>query len=202
VSNGYNFTDSVRSALRDAREEASGLRHNYVGPEHLLLGVLAAGDPITVSALRELQLDPKNLRAAVLLKAPRQSAGPVPGPDLPYTSRGKKVLEEAMAQARERGDSFVGPEHLLLGMLRESRGIAAEVLVEAGVNLPKLTQAVERAIESDVPRERIGAVPHSPAWVREAPVDGGLHLGPSRVLPIAVIALIVAVVALVVALTR
>jgi ATP-dependent Clp protease ATP-binding subunit ClpC len=202
VSNGCDFSDSVRYALREAREEASGLRHSHVGPEHLLLGVLAAGDPITVFALRDLQMDPASLRAAVLLKAPRQSSGPVPGPDLPYTSRGKKVLEEAMAQARERGDSIVGPEHLLLGMLRESRGIAAQVLVEAGVSLPKLTQAVERAIASDVPRERISAVPHSPAWVRKARSDVGPYLGPGLALLIAVLALIVAVVALVVALTR
>lgn len=133
--NGYNFTERVRKILAIAREEAVRLDHDYVGTEHILLGLLAEGEGVAAAVLQNLDADPDIMRATVeqTVKPGRRSASS--GPDVPYTSRGKKVLELAMAEATELRHQYVGTEHLLLGLLREEKGIAAQVLVDAGVTL-------------------------------------------------------------------
>ena len=126
----YNFTDAVRKVLARAREEAVRLRHDYVGTEHLLLGLVADG--ATASNLRTLRASPEAVRELVGA-AVREGRSIVSPRELPYTSRAKKVLEFALAAARDAGDKSVGPEHLLVGVMRETQGIGAEVLLRLGV---------------------------------------------------------------------
>lgn len=130
--NGYNFTEAVRRALAQARTEAARLHHEYVGTEHELLGLLRYDDTVAATVLKACDVELEALANAVDGVVVRGAARPT-GPDLPYTSRAKKALEEAMSEARERGHAYVGTEHLLLGILREEKGIAAQLLVDFGV---------------------------------------------------------------------
>jgi DNA-binding transcriptional regulator YhcF (GntR family) len=129
----FNFTDSVRRALNAARDEAIRLEHDYVGTEHMLLGLLAVPENRATAVLEDLSVDLSRLRAGVE-KAARPGKGRLLRGELPYTSRAKKVLEYSMAEARERKDVSVDTEHLLLALLREEKGIAAEVLGKFGVS--------------------------------------------------------------------
>src|SRR5881296_3027218 len=110
--NGYNFTDRVRKVLQMAREEAARLHHEYVGTEHILLGLIREGEGVAAAVLT-------NLNVEIEETVKKGKAAAAAGPDLPYTSRAKKVLELAMSEARELNHSYVGTEHLLLGLLRE-----------------------------------------------------------------------------------
>jgi ATP-dependent Clp protease ATP-binding subunit ClpC len=132
---GYNFTERVRKVLAMAREEATRLHHEYVGTEHILLGLVREGEGVATAVLDNLYVDREALRRRVDEVVEPGKRGLVPGPDLPYTARAKKVLEHAMSEARELKHSYLGTEHLLLGALREGKGIAAQLLGEAGVTL-------------------------------------------------------------------
>src|SRR5437899_1085212 len=135
--NGYNFTDRVRKVLQMAREEAARLHHEYVGTEHILLGLIREGEGVAAAVLTNLNVDLEEIQQKIEETVKKGKAAAAAGPDLPYTSRAKKVLELAMSEARELNHSYVGTEHLLLGLLREEKGIAAQVLTDAGVNLDK-----------------------------------------------------------------
>ena len=132
--NGYNFTERVRKVLAMAREEATRLHHEYVGTEHILLGLVREGEGVASAVLENLSVDGDAVRRRVEEMVQR---GPHPprGPDLPYTSRAKKVLELAMHEAGDLKHSYVGTEHLLLALIREERGIAADVLGHFGVRI-------------------------------------------------------------------
>lgn len=134
-SNGYNFTARVRNVLAMAREEAARLHHEYVGTEHILLGVIKEGEGVAANVLQAMNVDLEDVQQRIEEQVKKGKASQATGPDLPYTSRAKKVLELAMAEARELNHSYVGTEHLLLGLLREEKGIAAQVLTDAQVNL-------------------------------------------------------------------
>src|SRR2546425_3434561 len=116
--NGYNFTDRVRRVLQLAREEAHRLRHKYVDTEHILLGMIREGEGIAAAVLTNLNADSQDLRQAIETTVKRGRAVPA-GPDLLYTSRAKTALECAMREARELNHSYIGTEHLLLGLLAE-----------------------------------------------------------------------------------
>jgi ATP-dependent Clp protease ATP-binding subunit ClpC len=133
--NGYNFTERVRKVLAMAREEAARLHHEYVGTEHILLGLIREGEGVAAAVLQNLQVDLDEIQQKIEEQVKKGKATQTTGPDLPYTSRAKKVLELAMSEARELNHSYVGTEHLLLGLLREEKGIAAQVLTAAGVDL-------------------------------------------------------------------
>jgi ATP-dependent Clp protease ATP-binding subunit ClpC len=134
VDMNYNFTDRVRKVLAMAREEAIRLQHDYVGTEHILLGLIREGEGVAAAVLNNLNVDLETVQEKVEESVRRGKATIALG-ELPYTSRAKKVLEFAMAEARELNHSYVGTEHLLLGLLREEKGIAAEVLGQLGVTL-------------------------------------------------------------------
>jgi carboxymethylenebutenolidase len=140
--NGYNFTERVRKVLAMAREEAVRLHHEYVGTEHILLGLIREGEGVAATVLDHLEVDAGRLRVRLegIIEQGRPDA-PVRR-DLPYTSRGKKVLELAMNEARQLHHSYVGTEHLLLGLLREEQGIAAQVMKEAGLTVDRLRAEV------------------------------------------------------------
>jgi ATP-dependent Clp protease ATP-binding subunit ClpC len=155
--NGYNFTDRVRKVLQMAREEASRLHHEYVGTEHILLGLIREGEGVAAAVLQHLNVDLDEIQQKIEETVKKGKAAAAPGPDLPYTSRAKKVLELAMTEARELNHSYVGTEHLLLGLLREEKGIAAQVLTDAGVSLEQSRAETLRLLGSDLPQSATGA---------------------------------------------
>ncbi|HET9708717.1 MAG TPA: ATP-dependent Clp protease ATP-binding subunit [Gemmatimonadales bacterium] len=149
--NGYNFTDRVRKVLQMAREEAARLHHEYVGTEHILLGLIREGEGVAAAVLTNLNVDLEEIQQKIEETVKKGKAAAAAGPDLPYTSRAKKVLELAMSEARELNHSYVGTEHLLLGLLREEKGIAAQVLTDAGVNLEQARAETLRLLGSEMP---------------------------------------------------
>src|ERR687892_1569719 len=149
--NGYNFTERVRKVLAMAREEASRLHHEYVGTEHILLGLIREGEGVAATVLQNLNVELEEIQQKIEETVKKGKAGQASGPDLPYTSRAKKVLELAMSEARELNHSYVGTEHLLLGLLREEKGIAAQVLTDAGVNLEQARAETLRLLGSEMP---------------------------------------------------
>ncbi len=132
--NGYNFTERVRKVLAMGREEAIRLRHEYVGTEHILLGLIREGEGVGMAVLTDLGVDTDDLRQMIedILKTGNTA---VTGPNLPYTSRAKKVLELSLKEARDMNHSYVGSEHLLVALLAEEKGIAAQALNASGVTL-------------------------------------------------------------------
>ena len=145
---GYNFTERVRKVLAMAREEAARLHHEYVGTEHVLLGLIREGGGVAATVLENLGVEQDTLRDRILEIVKRGQADP-DRHDLPYTSRAKKVLELAMHQARELNHSYVGTEHLLLGLIAEGKGIAAQVLVDAGATLDSARDETVRILGTE-----------------------------------------------------
>jgi ATP-dependent Clp protease ATP-binding subunit ClpC len=150
--NGYNFTERVRKVLAMAREEAERLRHEYVGTEHILLGLIREGEGVAAAVLQSLNVDLDEIQQKIEDTVKKGKAAAATGPDLPYTSRAKKVLELAMAEARDLTHNYVGTEHLLLGLLREEKGIAAQVLTDAGINLDAARAETLRLLGTDMPQ--------------------------------------------------
>ncbi len=148
--NGYNFTDRVRRVLQLAREEAARLHHEYVGTEHILLGLIREGEGVGVAVLTNLNVDLEEICGRIDETVKQGKAAARAGPDLPYTSRAKKVLEFAMGEARQLNHAYVGTEHLLLGVLREEKGIGAQVLTEAGVTLEAARSEVLRLLATEM----------------------------------------------------
>jgi ATP-dependent Clp protease ATP-binding subunit ClpC len=150
--NGYNFTERVRKVLAMAREEAARLHHEYVGTEHILLGLIREGEGVAAAVLQNLSVDLDEIQQKIEETVKKGKAAQTTGPDLPYTSRAKKVLELAMSEARELNHSYVGTEHLLLGLVREEKGIAAQVLTDAGVNLDAARTETLRLLGTEMPQ--------------------------------------------------
>ena len=152
----YNFTDRVRKVLAMAREEAIRLQHDYVGTEHILLGLIREGEGVAAAVLTNLSVDLEQIHERVE-ESVRKGKATIALGELPYTSRAKKVLEFAMAEARDFNHSYVGTEHLLLGLLREEKGIAAQVLNSLGVTLDEARDETLKVLGSDVsPSEPAG----------------------------------------------
>src|SRR5579863_5315682 len=157
--NGYNFTERVRKVLAMAREEAARLHHEYVGTEHILLGLIREGEGVAAAVLQNLNVDLDEIQQKIEETVKKGKASQATGPDLPYTSRAKKVLELAMGEARELNHSYVGTEHLLLGLLREEKGIAAQVLTDAGVNLDAARTETLRLLGTEMPQGGAATAP-------------------------------------------
>ncbi len=123
------FTERVRKVLFLAREEAGRLQHDYIGTEHLLLGVIKEGEGIACAVLDKLGVDLDDLRQAIESKI-IATGGTLTIGEIPFTPRAKRVLELSVEEAHQMGHNYVGTEHLLLGLIREGEGIAAKVLME------------------------------------------------------------------------
>jgi ATP-dependent Clp protease ATP-binding subunit ClpA len=149
IMNGYTFTERVRAVLAMAREESQRLHHAFVGTEHLLLALAREGQGVGATALRNLGVDLAEVRQQVDDVLTVGTAGPDELHELPYTSRAKKSIELAISEARELGHSYMGTEHLLLGMLREEQNIGAQVLGSLGVELPAVRAEVLRLLGID-----------------------------------------------------
>ena len=145
----YNFTERVRKVLAMARQEAIRLQHDYVGTEHILLGLVREGEGVAAHVLGNLDVDVEKLHERVE-GAVRKGKATIAQGELPYTSPAKKVLEFAMAEARELNHSYVGTEHLLLGLLREKKGIAAQELNALGATIEEAREETLKVLGSDM----------------------------------------------------
>jgi len=157
------FTDRARKVMALANQEAQRFNHEYIGTEHILLGLVKEGSGVGATVLKNLDVDIKKLRLEVekLVKS---------GPDmvtmgkLPQTPRAKKVIEYAIEEARSLNHNYVGTEHILLGMLRETEGIAAQVLMNLGLKLEDVRQEVLNLLG---------------AGVDDGPAGLGMKMGPA-----------------------
>jgi ATP-dependent Clp protease ATP-binding subunit ClpC len=147
---GYDFNNRVRGALIKAREDARRRHHEYVGTEHLLLGLLAEEDTLVVDILENLGARPIDLQMAVEhMITEGQPTGKTYSPDLPYTARARVVLDQAISTAHEFGDGYVGTQHLLLGLIREKQGVAARAMTEAGLTEQALLRETVRLLQGE-----------------------------------------------------
>jgi prophage maintenance system killer protein len=135
------FTDRARRVVHLAQEEARLLRHNYVGTEHLLLGLLYEGEGVAAQALASLGVSLERVRAQVEEIIGRGQT--TPSGHIPFTPRAKKVLELSLREALQLGHSYIGTEHLLLGLLREGEGVAAQVLLNLGADQSRIRELVQ-----------------------------------------------------------
>jgi dihydroneopterin aldolase len=126
------FTERARKAVVLAQEEAGLLRHNYIGTEHLLLGLLREDEGVAARALTGLGVTVEQTRERVESIVGYGTEGP--GPQVPFTPRSKKVLELALRESMQLGHNYIGTEHILLGLGRENEGVAARVLSDLGVS--------------------------------------------------------------------
>ena len=147
--NGYNFTDRTRRALHVAGDEAATFKHEYISTEHILLALLRDRASGAVALLTTLRSDMHGIRRKIEETVKIGSATTPAGAPRPYTSRAKKVLDLAMVAAREDGHSSVETQHLLLGLVREEKGIAAQVLAHAGITPGRVTAALGDARGTD-----------------------------------------------------
>jgi ATP-dependent Clp protease ATP-binding subunit ClpC len=134
------FTDRARRVVVLAQEEARLLNHNYIGTEHILLGLIHEGEGVAAKALESLGISLEAVRAQVEeIIGQGQSA---PTGHIPFTPRAKKVLELSLREALQLGHNYIGTEHILLGLIREGEGVAAQVLVKLGADLSRVRQQV------------------------------------------------------------
>jgi len=144
------FTDRARKVMALANQEAQRFNHEYIGTEHILLGLIKEGSGVAANVLKNLEIDLKKIRIEVEKNVPS-------GPDmvtmgkLPYTPRAKKVIELAFEEARSLGHNYVGTEHLLLGLLREHEGVAARVLMNLGLNLEDVREEILNLLGAEFP---------------------------------------------------
>jgi ATP-dependent Clp protease ATP-binding subunit ClpC len=138
------FTDRARRVIVLAQEEARMLEHNYIGTEHLLLGLIHEGEGVAAKALRALDVDLDTLRREVEALVGRGEQ-PAQG-HIPFTPQAKKVLELALRESVALGHDYIGTEHLLLGLVREGEGPAAQVLQQRGIELNTVRQQVIRLL--------------------------------------------------------
>lgn len=134
------FTDRARRVVVLAQEEAKMLNHNYIGTEHILLGLIHEGEGVAAKALESLgvSLDAVRERVQDIIGQGQQQ----PTGHIPFTPRAKKVLELSLREALQLGHNYIGTEHILLGLIREGEGVAAQVLVQLGADLNKVRQQV------------------------------------------------------------
>ena len=144
------FTDKARKVMSLAQEEARGLDQLYVGTEHLLLALIKEGEGIAAQALAKLDVTYDETLATVK-ELTTGSGDPVPGGHIPFTPRTKRVLEDAYRETMTHGQTYIGTEHLLLGIVSEGNGRAMDALRTMGVSGDAVRNAVEELIESGTP---------------------------------------------------
>jgi ATP-dependent Clp protease ATP-binding subunit ClpA len=163
------FTDRARRVVVLAQEEARLLNHDYVGTEHLLLGLAHEGQGVAAKALESLGIRLEALRSQVEEAIGRGQRAP--SGHLSFTPRAKKVLELSLRESQQLGHDYIGTEHLLLGLVREGEGVAAQVLVKLGADLSRVRQQVIQLLSGSAggPEEAAGTrpVPDEPGEVED-----------------------------------
>jgi len=142
------FTDRARKVMQYAREEAQRFNHEYIGTEHILLGLVREGSGVAANVLRNLDIDIKKIRYEVE-KMVQTGPDLVSKGQLPLTPRARKVLELAFDEAKAFGHNYIGTEHILLGLLREQEGVAARVLMNLGLRLEEVREEVLNLLGED-----------------------------------------------------
>jgi hypothetical protein len=179
------FTDRARRVVVLAQEEARLLNHNYIGTEHILLGLLHEGQGVAARALESLDISLVAVRVQVEeIIGQGQTA---PTEHIPFTPRAKKVLELALREALQLNHDYIGTEHILLGLVREGEGVAAQVLVKLGADLPRVRQQVNQVLAGiagvggEGQAEPFGESPE--AWAARVATEDPVEL--VRVVPLA-----------------
>ena len=154
------FTDRARRVVVLAQDEARGLKHNYIGTEHLLLGLISEGEGVAAKALETMEIKGEAVRASVI-EIIGEGEKPVEG-HIPFTPRAKRVFELSLREALQLGHNYIGTEHLLLGLLKEGEGVAAQVLTKQGADLAQVRQTVIQMLSGyqrgdEEGRESVGA---------------------------------------------
>ena len=154
------FTDRARRVVVLAQDEARGLKHNYIGTEHLLLGLISEGEGVAAKALETMDIKGEAVRASVI-EIIGEGEKPVEG-HIPFTPRAKRVFELSLREALQLGHNYIGTEHLLLGLLKEGEGVAAQVLTKQGADLAQVRQTVIQMLSGyqrgdEEGRESVGA---------------------------------------------
>jgi len=157
------FTDRARRVVVLAQEEARMLNHNYIGTEHILLGLIHEGEGVAAKGLEALGISLEGVRSQVeeIIGQGQQA----PSGHIPFTPRAKKVLELSLREALQLGHSYIGTEHILLGLIREGEGVAAQVLVKLGADLNRVRQQVIQLLSGYQGKEAVtsGAPEGTPA---------------------------------------
>ncbi len=159
------FTDRARRVVVLAQEEARTLNHNYIGTEHILLGLLREDEGVAAQALKALNISLETVRQQVeeIIGLGQQALSG----HIPFTPRAKKVLELSLREALQLGHNYIGTEHILLGLIHEGEGVAAQVLVRLGADLDRVRQQVVELVnaqEGESETSRPFPVPR--AWER------------------------------------
>ena len=142
------FTDRARRVVVLAQEEARMLDHNYIGTEHILLGLIHEGHGVAAGALESLGISLEDVRQNVVEMIGRGQEAP--SGHIPFTPRSKKVLELSLRESQQLGHEYIGTEHILLGLIREGEGVAAQVLVKLGADLNRVRQQVLQLLGAEV----------------------------------------------------
>ena len=163
------FTDRARKVMQLANQEAQRFNHEYIGTEHILLGLVKEGSGVAANVLKNLEVDLRKIRLEVeRIVQPGAGGDQVVMGRLPHTPRAKKVIEYSIEEARNLNHNYVGTEHLLLGLLREQEGVAAQVLMNLGLKL------------EDVREEVLNLLGHNPMPNENEPTSGGGGSGSSE----------------------
>jgi len=149
------FTDRARRVVVLAQEEARMLNHNYIGTEHILLGLIHEGEGVAAKGLESLGISLEAVRSQVeeIIGQGQQA----PSGHIPFTPRAKKVLELSLREALQLGHNYIGTEHILLGLIREGEGVAAQVLVKLGADLSRVRQQVIQLLSGYQGKEAVAA---------------------------------------------
>ena len=164
------FTDRARRVIVLAQEEARALNHNYMGTEHILLGLIKEGEGVAAKALESMGINLDDVRREVI-EIIGHGTQPVTG-HIPFTPRAKKVLELSLREGLQMGHKYIGTEFLLLGLIREGEGVAAQVLIKLGADLPRVRQQVIQLLSGYEGGE--GQNPEAP----QSPAGAGTGPGP------------------------
>src|SRR5512137_1067452 len=144
------FTERARKVIILAKEEAKRFNHDYIGTEHILLGLIREGEGVAAAVLEKMGVSLENIRIEIEKLVQPGPTTQIIG-DLPFTPRAKKALELAAEEARSLGHNYIGTEHLLLGLIREEEGVASQVLMNLGLDLATVRNKVMEVLGSELP---------------------------------------------------
>ncbi|MFH1380856.1 MAG: Clp protease N-terminal domain-containing protein, partial [Candidatus Omnitrophota bacterium] len=144
------FTERARKVILLAKEEAKRFNHDYIGTEHILLGLIREGEGVAAAVLASLGLNSDKIRFEIE-KLVHPGPTTIVSGDIPFTPKAKRVIELAMEEARQLGHNYIGTEHLLLGLIREGEGVASQVLMNLGLDLDKVRAEVMNLLGSSIP---------------------------------------------------
>jgi ATP-dependent Clp protease ATP-binding subunit ClpC len=169
------FTDRARRVVVLAQEEARMLNHNYIGTEHILLGLVHEGEGVAALVLTGLGVSLEDVRRQV--QEIIGEGGRAPAGHIPFTPRAKKVLELSLRESLQLGHSYIGTEHILLGLIREGEGVAAQVMQHMGIGLERARAEIIRLLGG----EGVTAAPETVAASGSVEAEYGVeaeHIGP------------------------